>query len=74
MKRRKREGGKVEIKLSDNSRIHFERTKSGAVYVQLLRPGNLRDGHGLLVTATAMLGGKELTNFLAMFEQEKEAA
>jgi hypothetical protein len=65
----------MEIKLHDNSRLHFKWTKSGVLYIQLLRPGNLRDGHGLIVTATAMLSGHELADFLAaLTPQQKEAA
>ena len=63
----------MEIKLHDNSRVRFDWTKSGSLYVQLLKPGNLRDGHGLLVAATAMLDGSELANFLTALQPSETA-
>jgi len=55
----------MEIKLNDNSRLRFAQTRTGALYLELLRPGNLRDGHGYLVTATAFVCGQELTALLS---------
>ena len=54
----------MEIHLNDNSRLRFERTQTGTLYVELLRPGNLRDGHGYLVTATAFICGQELADLV----------
>ena len=55
----------MEIRLNDNSRIHCDWTKQGSLYISLYRPGNLRDGHGLLLAGTVMLDGQELTQFLS---------
>jgi hypothetical protein len=63
-------------KLLLNSRLIFEWTKTGALYVQLLQPGTLKDGHGLLLTETAMLDGEALKAFLDALQppERREAA
>jgi hypothetical protein len=63
----------VEVKLHDNSKINFSWTKTGALYVELYRPGNDRYGHGMLLTSSAMVAGDELNallSFLASNQQE----
>jgi hypothetical protein len=39
----------VELTLSGRNRIAFKRTLTGVLYCELLRPGELRNGHGWLV-------------------------
>ena len=46
---------KLEIPLHDRSLIHVSRTDSGAIYVELLAPMTLKDGHGLAVKGSALL-------------------
>lgn len=54
----------MEVKLTDNSRLRLDWTRGGSLSVQLFRPGNLRDGHGYLLSATAILDGEALNAFL----------
>jgi hypothetical protein len=46
---------RVEVRLHNNNLIHVSRTDSGMVYLELLAPMTLKDGHGLAVKGSAML-------------------
>lgn len=54
----------MEIRLHDNSRLHFDWTTSGALIIEVWKPGMMRDGHGLLLAAMTVLDGEELRTFL----------
>ena len=54
-----------EVRLSDNSRLRLNYDSTAhTLSVELWRPGQLRDGHGLLYTASALLSGGELEGFV----------
>lgn len=57
---------KLEISLHDNSLIHVTKTDGGAIYVELLQPMNLKDGHGLAVKGSALLSEETLSALVAL--------
>jgi hypothetical protein len=54
----------VEIKLNNNDRIHFQWVKPGMLTVELHRPMDLRDGHGVVMVGCTYLEGTELSALL----------
>jgi hypothetical protein len=57
---------KLEILLHDRSVVQISRTDSGTVYVELLAPMTLRDGHGLAVKGSAMLTEVDVNALMAL--------
>ncbi len=55
----------MEIKLTDNSKIHLKWVNTDRLVLELHRPATLKDGHGFLLVGSAVLSGDELTAFMA---------
>jgi hypothetical protein len=50
----------MEIRLNENSLIRFEQTRAGTLYLKLSRPGNLRNGQGLILKGAALLADDKI--------------
>jgi hypothetical protein len=58
----------VEVKLHDNSRLTLSWIcPSKVLRVELWKLGNLRDGHGWLLTGSTVLDGEQLREVVDLF-------
>jgi hypothetical protein len=57
-----------EITLSGRNRFCLKRTLAGAFYLELLRPGELRDGHGWIVSDSVFLEQEQTAKLRELLE------
>lgn len=67
---------KLDILLHDGSQARFSVTDSGAVYLEILAPMNLQDGHGFGIRGSAILTEETLHALQKLLTRpsEREAA
>jgi len=58
----------MEVKLHNNDRVHLRWIRPGMLSIEVHRPMNQRDGHGVCLAGSAYLSGAELTAFLTALQ------
>jgi hypothetical protein len=61
----------VELTLNGRNRVAFKRTLAGALYCELLRPGELRDGCGWLTVDSVFLEPEHAACLHALLQPDK---
>lgn len=60
---------KIEIPLHDGSLMQVSKTDSGAIYLELLSPMTLRDGHGMAVKGSRLLSPEDTYALRALLSE-----
>ncbi len=64
-----------ELRLSDDSRLRLNYSPTAhSLSVEVWKPGRLRDGHGLLCAASALLRGEALAEVVRAVGRLREVA
>jgi hypothetical protein len=59
-----------ELRLDDRSKLVFIPLRGGGLSIQSWRPGQARDGHGFLLSGSALLSEQEVATLIASLGKE----
>ena len=62
-----------ELTLSGRNRIVFKKTLAGVLYCELLRPGEMRDGHGWIVSDAVFVEESQADRLRELLRQDTPA-